>query len=456
MEEQNTYYGSYEESERKNPLIKILLIAIVILIVLVLAIILIKSLTSKSNETLLLNAAKTYYEDTSKLPTAEGECATVTLDYLIKENKISNAKNFNSCDNSSTSVKVCKLKSGKYQYTPFLTCNTKDDTFFSDYKVGTEKDLVENKSDVRFKFLPEFYSTSDKYYYPNDKLSEDEVNELYLTEPSSEYKYKGKAVSNAAKWYKEVNEKSYWNNGGYSSTAPAGYPSQGEEGQPVTKVSLTSPGTAGYRTIREVTVYRSKTSTKPTIFKFECSAGGSSTLISVIPCSMRSDSYKTTIKALYTCDKETIVDENTKCAETEWTAWTTTKCTKTASLECESKVGYEYTDKTWKWYVDNNHKSYYPSGSAVESGEKTYYVSAPAEGYKKDTSTVTTAYRFYKLVENANGTEGEWIKLSDDYLELEEMLEIIKNSNEEIKSLSDLQKDKKFRYSTQIEYANRK
>lgn len=455
--EENSYYGSYEENERKNPLLKILLILILIVVFFIVIFCVLKGCSTKSNENVLLDAGKNYFKDSDKLPEAVGECSTVTLNFLIKENKIKNSSNFDSCDIDATLVKVCKLKSGNYHYTPFLTCGTKEDTVFGNYEIGVETDLQTDKSDVRFKFLPEVFTSSEKQYYPNNKTNIDEVNELYVTIPATDYSYKSKAINNAAKWYKETTGTDYWNNGAYSSTAPEGYPNKGKEGTAVTKISLTAPATAEYRTINQVTVYRSRKSSTPTIFRWVCiSRTLQGDYISSIPCSYNTNTY-TEVKSIdYTCDGATVVSKDATCPSSEWSSWSTDACVKSSTLECESKTGYSYTDKTWQWYVKGTYRSYYPSGSATALGEKTYYLQAPANGYVKDTSTVTTAYKFYKLVKTDNGKDGEWVKLTDEYLELEEMLETFRKSDIEVDNLKDINNNKEIRYSVQLEYANRK
>ena len=84
----------------------------------------------------LLTAGKSYYDENSaNLPEAIGECNTVSLSYLMSEDLIKNTDNYSSCDDTATYVRVCKLESGNYQYTPVIKCGTKDDTVFGDYKV---------------------------------------------------------------------------------------------------------------------------------------------------------------------------------------------------------------------------------------------------------------------------------------------------------------------------------
>ena len=67
----------------------------------------------------------------------------------------------------------------------------------------------------------------------------------------------------------------------------------------------------------------------------------------------------------------------------------------------------------------------------------------------------TYTYKFYKLVDSDKGTEGEWIKLSEDYMELEELLTVFKEKGFEVKTLNEIEKNKEIRYSLQLEYANK-
>ena len=457
--EDNSYYGSYEENERKNPLFKILLILIAIIIIIVLVFLISRMRGGNVVQKNLLIAGKNYYDENSTaLPEAAGECSTITLSYLLNEDLIKNTENYNSCDDSATYVKVCKLESGDYHYTPVIQCGSKDDTVFGDYKEGSEEDLVADSSDVRFTFKGEVYSTQSKQYYPSNKTTEKEVTELYTSAPATEYSYKGEAVNNAAKWYAESSGTSYWNNGGYSSTAPSGYPSQGKEGTAVTRISLTAPATASYRTIKQQLVYRTRSVSTPVAFSYLCySRTLNYDMLSSTPCGLRPDSYTEYKQIYYTCDGTTKVEKTSSCAATDWSAWTTTSCTTVGSTECESKTGYVYTDRTWQWYVTGTYRSYYPSGSASAAGEKTYYTNSPKTGYVKDSSTVTTAYKYYKLVnaDTNSNSDGEWVKINDEFVDIDELLSSFKEKGFEVDSLSDIKSNDKIRYSLKLEYANK-
>ena len=67
--------------------------------------------------------------------------------------------------------------------------------------------------------------------------------------------------------------------------------------------------------------------------------------------------------------------------------------------ECKgsSDVCQKITLTFYYWYkLVGGAKTYYPSGASKASGEKVYYIEAPIKGAVKDTSTKTTAYKWYK------------------------------------------------------------
>lgn len=459
--EENNYYGSYEESEQKNPLFKLILVILAALLLIVIIFFIVRSCGSNNIEKQLLSVGQKYYNDNeSSLPKVAGECNTISLNYMLSEKLIKNTEGFKTCDDTATYVKVCKLESGEYHYTPVIQCGTKSDTVFGDWKLGKETDLTKNKSDIKFTYIGEIYSTQTKQYYPNNIVNGDDVKELYTTSPSNDYTYKSEGIKGASKWYIETSGTSYWNNGGYSSTAPDGYPNRGEEGGQVTKVSLTAPASTNYRTIKQEPIYRKRNVSIPVAYAYICiDRNLEGELLSTIPCTQRPEgNYKEYKQIKYTCDGITDVKKDDKCPQSTWSAWTTEPCTTGGITECEKKTGYVYTDKTWKWYVSGSYRSYYPSGSASANEEKTYFVDSPKSGYIKDESTTTTAYKFYKLVdtEDKENAEGNWISISNDYLDLDDLLKSFKEKGFEFKSLTDLDTNDKVRYSLRLEYADRK
>lgn len=450
---------SYYNSEKRKTWIKALLIILFFVMVIAVVYILVNSSGNGKVENNLLRAGVDYYASGDVLlPEANGECSVVTLKNLLANEYVKNPNVFTSCDGDETYVKVCKLESGKYQYTPIIKCGTKDDTKFGDWKEGTEGNLIENKSDIRFTYLAQVYSNATKTYYPNDKSKSLEVSELYISSPSSMYSYKDKGLS-ASKWYTEQDGTSYWNNGEYSSTQPNGYGIKGSEGSSITSLSISKPANASYRTIKDVTLYRTKKVSSPYILNYMCidkNYSEESYIVSNVPCESRSENnYNITVLIYYTCDGKTSVSKDSTCSSTPTSDWTTTVCTKSNSVECETMAGYQYVDRRWQWYSTGTYRKYYPSGANSSVGEITYYVSAPVSGAKEDNTTTTTAYRYYKLVESNSSAEGEWINLDDNYLDEEELIKVFNNNNFEVKSLEDILKEEKIKYSIKLEYSNR-
>lgn len=449
----------YYDSENRKSWIKALLIILFILIIIAIFYIIVGSFGVGKVENNLLRAGIDYYDsDDVLLPAAAGECSIVTLKNLLANEYVKNPNVFTSCDDDETYFKVCKLESGKYQYTPVIKCGSKDDTKFGDWKEGTEKDLIKNKSDIRFTYLAQIYSNASKMYYPNNKSLSSEVSELYISSPSSDYTYKDKGVT-ASKWYTEHEGTSYWNNGEYSSTQPNGYGIKGSEGPSITSLSISKPASASYRTITDVTLYRTRKVSSPYILNYMCidkNYGENSHIISNVPCESRSENnYNITAWIYYTCDGKNSVSKDSTCSSSPISDWTTTVCTKSNSVECETTAGYQYVDRRWQWYSTGTYRKYYPSGANSSTGENTYYVSAPVSGAKQDNTTTTTAYKYYKLVEGNGNNEGEWINLDDKYLNEEELIKVFNNNNFEVKSLEDILKEEKIKYSIKLEYSNR-
>lgn len=405
----------------------------------------------------LIRGGKDYYaSEDALLPDSAGECSITSLEKLITEKQIKNESLFQLCDKKKTYIKVCKLENGTYHFTPFFSCQNMK-TNFGEWKKGTENNLIDNKSDVRFTFQAEKYSNQVKEYYPHKSKRITEVKELYITSPDSEYTNKDSGTK-ASKWYTEETGKSYWNNGEYSSVEPKGYNKRGEEGSPLTYITKEKPAEASYRTIKNVTLYRARQLTKPEVKDYICiDAKYGSQVISTIPCESRSaNNYNITGYVNYTCDGKNTVNKNATCEGKLLNDWSTNKCTDTVTTKCETTSGYQYTDKRWKWYTEGTYKKYYPSGAQNSVEEKTYYVSAPIKNAKKDESTTTTAYKFYRLVDG-KANEGQWLSINDGYVSEEELIKIFnKNGLEEVESLADIIKEKDVRYSIKLEYRDRR
>ena len=460
--DESVNYGTYEEKKLKFPFFK-QFIAILIIVLIIVLFFLIRGCSMGSKEQNLLKASKQYLsQDSSKLPQNVGECTNISVNDLISKQLIKDASSYSQCNREETYVKVCKLESGNYQYTPFIKCNTKDDTNFTEFVEGEESNLVADKSDVRFAYLPEIYSNKVKLYYPNNNRNRDEVKEYYAESPAEGYTYKTKEKETGYKWYKEETGTTYWNNGGYSSEQPEGYPTKGEEGTSIVQISLTQPEAKDYRTINKQTVYRSRTATSAKPLSYVCKDNKLSGYISSpTKCENRNaSSHKITAYIKYTCDGKNEVSEGKVCSYGSWSNWTTNQCTKSATVDCESSEGYVYKDRVWKWYLQGTHRKYYPSNAASAVEEKTYYISQPAEGYIKDENTKATVYKYYKLTdeENTESTnDGDWVQISDDYLTLDEMLQAFRELEFEVYSLTDINNNSdKIRYLLKLEYRNRR
>lgn len=461
MDEKITH-GTYEEKKLKFKHFKAFVV-ILLIILIVIIILCIRSCSMGNKEKNLLNAAKKYYQnDSSSLPKNPGECSKLSVNDLISKQLINDASSYSQCNRDETYIKVCMLESGNYQYTPHLKCNTDDDTNFTDYAEGKETDLVADKSDVRFLYLPEIYSNKVKLYYPNNVKKVDDVIEYYKEVPDEGYTYKNKNEATGYKWYIEETGTTYWNNGGYSSTQPEGYPTKGEEGNAVTNISLTEPEAKEYRTINKQKVYRSRTADVAKVLSYVCSDPKLSGYIaSPTQCEKRNaSSHKVTAYIKYTCDGKTEVTKGKICSYGAWSNWTANVCTKSDTVDCESKEGYVYKDRTWKWYLQGTHRKYYPSNSANADEEKTYYVSQPKEGYIKDENTKAKVYKYYKLTDEENTettNDGDWIQVGDKYLSEEDLILAFQTLNYEVNSLTDINNKKDIiRYQLKLEYRNRR
>lgn len=449
---------SYDKQYRQ-PWLNALLILLLAIVLIGIAFVLINSFGNGKIENNLLQAGIEYYDSSDVLkPSAMGECSIVTLEQLLTNEYIKNEEIFNVCDKDATYIKVCKLESGKYHYTPIIKCGNTDDTKFSDWHVGNEADLITNKSDIKFTYQAQAYSTKIKSYYPNNKENASDVSELYVSAPTNEYAYNDNGVE-ASKWYTEETGSNYWNNGSYSSTQPNGYPNRGREGNSITSISTTRPSSTNYRTITEVLLYRTKSVSKPQVLNYMCidkNYSENSYVISNVPCESRTEkNYNITAWIYYTCDGKTSVNKDATCPSNPTSDWTTSVCTKTSTTDCETMNGYQYVDRRWQWYSTGTYRKYYPSGASTATGENTYYASAPISSAKQDTTTTTTVYKFYKLVEGNDSAEGKWINLDDEYVNEEELIKIFNRNNYEVKSLEDILKNEKIKYSIKLEYSNR-
>lgn len=460
------YDNNYEDTEKnRSPWLRIVFIVLGIIVIILIILLLLRACGNKNKDLSrdLLEAGKEHYRvDETLLPIVSGECEIVTLGELLNENLITSPEDYELCDDTETYVKVCKLESGKYHYTPILACGEKSNEF-GPWTIGDESNITPDKSDLRFLFIGEQAKSGTKYYYPGDQKDASKVKEYYIASPASGYDQKDNEVTNAFKWYTEKTgtQSVYWNNGGYSSTAPAGYPNKGESTTTEVKLSDTKPAGAEYRTINTTTQYRSRTEARP--YQYDCwSKELQGTYHSTTICTKLENSYTDVVKIYYTCDGVTSVEEGTVC--NDWSNWSSTKCTESIAngTKCESKTTYSYYDTMWKWYKTENTttKSYYPSGSATATGENTYYVEAPIAGAIKDTATGTKAYKFYKVVEEVGSNENQentmWTTVTANYVSLEELISTFQGLKYNVNSLKDIEENDAIRYQIQLQYRDMK
>lgn len=420
---EETYYSEpvEPEEERRNPWLKVLLGILVLVIIVLIAFIFLRACGKKDStndrDRYLLEAGKEHYNQQKvDLPEATGECKTISLGQLLEEDLITKPKIYEACDKTETKVKVCKLASGKYQYVPILACDgKKSDDYFGEWNIGSENDLTPDKSDVMFYFMGEQAKTDDsnvgseeeywldevpyenyktisstkyyryrdqqwqwimntKQYYPGDKLNPNDVSQYYINSPASGYTNRDNGNSDAAKWYLE--NKSFWNNGAYSASQPSGFETKGESKQECTWTSTGAPVV-----------------TNPTIKGYVCGKPGSTvTINSPYACgSIPGDDFTIEISKIYTCNGTDTVAAGAVCSRT---------CPNGGTYNADKgSCGNDSCSTVYQWY--HTERSYYPSKATTADGENTYFVNAPIAGAIKDNGTITTAFKYYKLVQGA-------------------------------------------------------
>ena len=450
--DENYSYTEYNDEKNRIPWLRVLISFLILVVGVIIALLLLRACGKPVLRDDLIEAAKDYYEKYPELlPSEVGECFIVTLDQLEKEGLIK-VSNYETCDKQNTYVTVCYLESKTYHYSANLDCEV-EDTNYGMWQDGDESDITDD-SDVRFKFLGEEKQTGTKYYYPNDLTDASKVIEYYASIPKTGYS--GKEDEQIGyKWYTEKTVNNYWNNGGYSSTQPEGYPNKGSS-KTVTKYSIDKPSSASYRKIENVTMYRYEEVARP--YKYKCVDPNGKlpgAMVGSTICSLRDDGYTKPADIYYTCDGTNSVDRGTVCKK--MTDWSTAKCSSSTvnGINCESETGYKYTDTMWKWYKTSNARSYYPSGTSDASKEITYYITSPVSGAKKDESTKATVYKFYKLEEGTGSSNyEEWLPVTDGYVTLDEMLETFRTLGYDVYSLSEVNRIEQIRYQYQMQYRN--
>ena len=463
----NEDYTNYEDEKKAFPWFKIAVVVLLILIV----IFLIFKITKKgpSLYDTLLEEAKSSLHVRLDFPQEVGDCTSYTLEQVTANSDATVKKTLSSCDKTKTTVKVCKVDTGKYQYTPILSCKHQT-TSFGDWKKGTVEDIIADNSDLQITYLGEVLETGTRVFYPNNVSNPEVANERYATAPNDEYKYRINSTT-AYKWYTVGQEKVYYNNGEYTSNEPNGYSSR-ENVRTTTFASINKPAELPYRTISSTTVFTTEFVSYP--YKFDCKDPNYvGTVTSSVLCEQRpQEDFKTTVKIHYTCDGVNEVDKEVICKPR--TEWTTNSCYNSNQSSvgntsdgyaytrqlwtgetCISAPGYLATDSSWQWYKLVDVNRYYPSNTTSASEENTYYVDAPVTGAIKDTSTEATTYQYYKLDASQSQAQN-WVLISDESLTKEELINKFKELGHEISSISDINDNENLRYQLSIRYRNRK
>lgn len=456
-------YSEYNDETQSVPWRRVVLILLSIVLIVVIVLFALRECSggSKNLESDLLTAGKDYYRlYVNQLPSAPGQCQTVSLDQLTNSGLITNKDQFSTCSGTSTYVKVCKLESGTYHYTALLSC----DDYVSNYGSwmdGAEINLVTDSSDVRFSFLGEVLKkgnssggtstggTTTKSYYAG----------YHTSAPASGYIRDDSSATTAYRWYKTTTATStqeYWNNKAYSSTEPSGYPNKGAS-KSETKTSTTKPTASSYLTdIKEITEYRSQQVARP--YRYMCADPDiPGTIYSYTVCERRdAPTHKYTVAIYYTCTGYSDTKKGTECSPmTEWSSENKCESSTLNGINCETRKSYSYKVTSWQWYKNTT------VGSSTRSYYTGYYTSAPASGYVRDDSSKTTAYRYYKNVTSGGSTSGgsstsdEWEPVTTGYVTELELITTFQSLGYEVQSLYDIYNHEEIRYQIKLQYRNK-
>ena len=397
----------------------------------------------------------------------------------------------------------------EFKFLPQVINNTKDtlgkveEIWKNDIKYESYKTLA-TTTYYRYRDKLFKWNLSTRHYYTStgDKTKASDVKEYYPLSPKVGYTGYSDRTSEAYKWYTTTGTKVYYpTNGGYSEKAVGDYIYHDDEAYQV----------IGYSS-------RSQTGTYDATYYYACatSAKGTKIIYQKVKCGKGSNpSYNYTVDEFYSCalNGESIPanrTNNIKCPKySEWSAYQTKiKCNIYDTEVCRYKVAYLY-----KWYkLTNEVRSYYPSKSTTASKEKVYYTSAPIKGAVKDTSTKTNAYKWYseaktvsstftaippsgyssatktsdykwsdwsswssknpkvsdgrtrtietktkiKLQQIIPGESAGWTNLTNEYVSEEEMINLFKTRNYNVKTLGDINNNGEIRYQIKMYIRNKK
>ncbi len=453
---EDNYTIEEEKREKRIVTLKRLGISILIIVGIMIIVFMYRGWGNRVNqddmmENTLLEAGKEYFENNKHLlPTAAGDCGTVSLKTLIELGLI-DPEDYEDCNDETTYVKVCMLASKKLHWVAILLCGEDTtDSIYDEWIEGNEGSLIDGKTDVKFMFLGKYldltnanlgnveelwkeditysnYKTlsitnyyifrdkefiwdlNEKYYYTStgDKTKASEVNEYYTTSPQTGYTYKDSEDSSVAKWYTATGggERIYWvDEEGvklYSVTQPNEEFNYYTNGIIYTRYTTRTWTRIGdYYTIPPTYIYICSSETDP------------NDVSSYVPCSenVLNPTHTITVDEFYTCDNGitevestdtckrcssgTLREDGSECGTySNWSSFTSTPCDGPADL-CKSA-----TVTVYQWYkLSEEIRSYYPSGNATATQEKIYYKNAPVSGAVKDNTTLAVGYKWYKLV----------------------------------------------------------
>lgn len=463
----------YKERNIMTKLPVILLISLGVLLLIALAFFLFRFFNKKESfniEENFLQVGKSYYSSNyGELPKEKYECTSVTLEILLSKNLIDNVEHYNSCNKYNTKLKVCKLESDKYQYTPILVCDSiNTEEKFSDWKVGTEKDLIADSSDVSFSFLGYKKVTKEPSEIMEQWEDEIAVKDYTVISTTTYYRFRDK------EWQWQETSTEYFDRNDVGSNL-AYYATSPDESYP-----NSDSGTTAYKWYIEEPIVTSP------IKKYACKNPiGSAVSYKDKPCSESIDGKTETVKEFYTCG----VTEKNQSGSTSYV-----EVAKDDLCDCSSyKYGSNCSIK----------RTYYPSDETNSNRETVYYTAAPVRGAIKDVSTKLTVYRYYKEVTTTtskyyskspsetaikvgNGRWGswtsysitkpkdyetrqietrkkikyqledsnavEWDKISSDYLPLEEFINKLKDLEYNVSTIKDVNNNQDLKYEVQLKY----
>ena len=467
----------YRERNVMTKLPLIIGITIFVALIGIILFFIIKGLTKEETfdiEKDFLQVANKYINyNSNELPSDLGEYKNITLEKVLSKNLIKSVKNYSGCNKYNTKLKVCKLPSGKYQYTEILACGSiNTENQFGEWQIGTEKDLVANKSDVEVKFLGYKKLTTTSSEEKEDWEDEITVKDYNTISKTTYYRYRDK------EWQWQETTKEYFKNNDVGNNVLAYY--------------ATNPNSSYPNSDSQTTAYKWYTetfkATEPKMY-YKCASNvGSTTSYTIKPCSENKGTTTIEVGTLYTCN-ELQVDEAGHPYLIEVPQGSKCDC---SSLQYGQNCEVE--------------KRYYPSGESIANKETVYYAISPISGAIKDVSTKLNASRYYKEVTTTtdkyyvnaptstaikvgNGRWGSWTtytttkpkeydtrqietrikikyspidanseqweKISDDSLTLDEFISKLRTLNYNVNSIKEVSANQELKYETQLKYRNR-